>query len=281
MGNITTFIELIYPIILGLILIAIQFFFHSQPNQPAKFTLSIFGVINFERDIKNILLIRLLLAFGAISVLCIPSFRDYTVFFPTYYKMEVFFDNNGIKDALSGFSKKEIEELNIKNNWLNSKDDYLRYLNNELQTKFKIPFQFDLQKGDVYSIGETFFKVTKIKGWQKYKVDEAKGNLKHIIEKPKEKELSFESEFILLDTGTNYIDVSIIDIYFGYTKILKPEFKQIIKSSPTKSIYHHKVVAATKIRFFPVVDIGKTIYFIKEGSLNKLVPVAYAVYSPI
>jgi hypothetical protein len=177
MGNITTFIELIYPIILGLILIAIQFFFHSQPNQPAKFTLSIFGVINFERDIKNILLIRLLLAFGAISVLCIPSFRDYTVFFPTYYKMEVFFDNNGIKDALSGFSKKEIEELNIKNNWLNSKDDYLRYLNNELQTKFKIPFQFDLQKGDVYSIGETFFKVTKIKGWQKYKVDEAKGGL--------------------------------------------------------------------------------------------------------
>jgi hypothetical protein len=43
--------------------------------------------------------------------------------------------------------------------------------------------------------------------------------------------------------------------------------------------FDHDIVAATKVRIWPCVDIGKTVYLIK-GSESGYVPIGYAIYIP-
>ncbi len=281
MDNVLVFIELIAPVFLGILLIIYQLFIHKSDPATIKLDLPIFGsIVKVENTVRNILLIRTLLILFSITLFSVPAFKDYSGFFPKHYKMEVFFDNTGTERALSNFTEKELSNLKIKENWRPYKMNYLRKLNKKVQGKFRVPFRFDDERGIVHSKGETIFEVKKIKGWQKYHIVNASGLLHHILEIPGEKKVTFDSEFDLLETDSNRIDVSIADIYLRFTKVLSPEFKQIIRLSPSEILYDHKLIAPVKVRFFPVIDVGKTVYLVEDKSTSEFIPIGYAIYTP-
>jgi len=193
--------------------------------------------------------------------------------------MEVFFDNEGLEKSLNQFTEQELIDLRVKNNWHQDKREYFTTLNKELE-KRGYSFRFDENNGTFYGKGETYFEVKKVNEWQKYIIEKAEGSLIYTLETPEEKIETLVSNFQLLETESNHIKGSLSDIYLHFTKILHPEFKQIVRLSPTEEFYHHNLVAATKIRFFPIVDIGRTIYLFREETENKLIPIGYAIYIP-
>ena len=272
-----TFVWLVAPIILGLVFLALQFSLRSVRDKPTKCHFSLFGLVTIEREIQNVAFLRVLMALLALACFLLPAFRDYTRLFPTNYKVEVFFDDEGVERTLAQFSPRELKKLGIASNWRPVKMKYLRTIDKKIEELTGIPFPFDGPRGAVHSVGEAYFKVRKIKGWQKYEIERAGGNLNHSFELPGKEPQHFFSRFELLPTDANQIEVSLADIYFRYTKILVPEFKQIVSLSPTEDFYLQKLVAVMKIRFFPVIDIGRTIYIAKvEGTQ---IPIGYALYT--
>lgn len=84
--------------------------------------------------------------------------------------MEVFFDDEGVDRALAQFSRVEVQNLKVNENWRAGKKEYLSLLNEELQKRVNSPFRFEGTRGAVHSKGEAYFEVKKVKGWgwQKY-----------------------------------------------------------------------------------------------------------------
>jgi hypothetical protein len=211
-----------------------------------------------------------------------PAFQDYTRFFPSDLYMEVFFDDAGINESLKDFSKKELDSLKIREDWKEGKKKYFKKINDHIYRLFGISDFFNVDGIYIYSSGETTFFVEKIKGWQKYFIKDAKGFLEHSLELPYKEKIKLKSSFILLNTHDNYIYVSLNEIYLKYTKIIKPQFKQIIHFTviDDKALYHHTLSAVTKLTLFPIINISHTIYLIGDDSSDKMIPIGYAIYRP-
>ncbi|MGB7290550.1 MAG: hypothetical protein WBD99_00050 [Thermodesulfobacteriota bacterium] len=275
-----TFLELTLPFIIGIFALILMFFFSKEGQSNITFT---FFNLNYQLPVKSVFAIRFTLLIIAFVLFSVPAFQDYTTFFPSHYEMEVFFDDDGIEKSLKEFSASEIESFNISKNWKYEKMQYFRKLNEDVFKTLGINNFFDLRGGYIYSIGETKVFIEKTKGWQRYYIREASGFLTHYLEKPNEQKRQFNSRFILLSTPDNFIDVTLSDIYFRHTKILRPQFKQMASLTPTgeKILYHHSLITITKVRFFPIIKINNTVYFIRGKDAFHLIPIGYAVYRPI
>jgi len=58
------------------------------------------------------------------------------------------------------------------------------------------------------------------------------------------------------------------------------KYKQIIWLSPTSALPHHSLLSITKIRYFPLADIGMTLYMYIDNDSTFMVPIGYANYCP-
>lgn len=278
MGDAINFFELISPIIIAIVLVLLQFFINDQEKK-LKIELSFLNTVSIEKNISSTLMVRSVLLILTVFSLSVPAFRDYTKYFPTHLSMDVFFDNSGLKDSLSQFTSQELTSLGVRQNWINDKREYLERLNADVKAETKHAETFIIDDQYIQSKGNTVFRVNKIKGWQKYHINEAQGLLNYTFQEPKKSPVGIDAEFILLNKKSNYIDVNLSDIYIKFTKIIKPEFKQLAVYNATKKVFNHDLIAVTKIRFFPIVNIGHTIYFIRMED-DSLVPVAYCIYQP-
>ncbi len=278
-----SFVELVMPVVLSLVLIATVFFIRLPG--PSKIVANLLGLFRLEVPVKRAFVVRLILLLSALVLLCVPAFRDYSEFFPADYDIEVFFDDEGINKTLIDYTRKELASIHIAPDWVQRKQDHLRKLNQIVARKVGISEFFQLSGDYVHSKGQNRFVVEKVKGvWQEYRIKEGHGELRHFVEDPK-RHRQFRSKFELLSTSDNYIHVSLTDLYLRYTKILRPQFKQftVVSTSPAGEdvllFYPQSIVAITKVRFFPVPSIGNTVYCIQAEGLDslKLVPIGYAV----
>jgi hypothetical protein len=269
---------------LGIIFLISIFFFKKDGEGKAVFNVICF---NFEIPIKRTFIFRCLVVVLALLSFAYPAFRDYSQFFPTTYQMEAFFDDDGISKSLARFSQEEVTSLGILTDWPEKKRQYFKRINEIVTQQLGIPGFFSSKSEYIYSKGETKFVVEKVQGtWQQYYIKEAWGDLAHFVEQPGRKPATFKSKFKLLRSGGDHISVSIADIYLHFSKILKPQFQQyaVLAATPKSEriLYDHCLYAVTKIRFFPVNDIGNTIYCINIGTSQnqRLVPIGYCVYIP-
>ncbi len=276
-----TFIELIYPFLISVGLIGLMPFVKLDQRHNAILSVPLLRV-NFTLPIHSLLIVRILLGIIALFSLMLPAFKDYSSFFPTHYDMVAFFDNEGIEKALEDYTQDELKTLNIAEDWRQQKAKYLRRLTADISKNIGIDDFFNQGEDNVHSSGHTNFVVEKVEGWQTYNIREAVGELEHRLELPMKEDQKFYSGFELLNTPDNFIRASLSDIYFHWTKILKPHFKQIAKLNSTgnKILYHHNLIACIKIRFFPIATIGNTIYFVRHDQENTWIPIGYAMYKP-
>jgi len=274
-------LRVLWPVILGLLIFLLQFCVSRSTELDIDFRLPFLKSLGFKMRGVRVIFVRILLAVATIICFIIPAFRDYSKLFPENFKMVVFYDDEGIKEALSEFTEDELNALRVKTDWDAEKAEYFSFLNKETK-KFDILFLFDVDNNIVHGEGRTHFKVTRVKNsWQEYQIDKStKGTLEHMYEAPGEKQRKLISEFQLLESDANRIKPTLADLYLKYTIILTPRFKQKVNISPMQEVYHHYLIAATKIRFFPIIRIGKTIYLLCRDGSKEVIPIGYAIYSP-
>jgi hypothetical protein len=276
-----TLIDIIYPFILAGFVLTLQCFIKKAENDLTKFQFSVFGIVTFESALRKLWVVRTFLLLIAFGLFGLSAFRDYSTFFPSHMQMEVFFDDEGINNALNQFSEGDLTNLNISPTWQTEKADYIASLNRVLEG-MNHPFRFDSRRNAVRTKGDNYVEVKKVEswGWQEYRIEDGRGSVTHIYEVPGQSPQTISSTFELLETDANSLDLSLADIYLRWTKIIKPEYKQIFRKTQSDVFYSHNLISLTKIRFFPFVDIGKSVYLARQPNGNKYIPIGYAIYHP-
>lgn len=285
------FISLTWPFILGIILLSSLFFLpkdhrlqEAQTGKEATTQISgdLLGLLSFKWLVKRKFITRIIIIIIALSLFAKPAFVDYSAYFPSSYFMDVYFDNEGILQALNDFTKEEIESMNISKDWKNKKDNYFQKINNYLLNIAKIKNFFDPSGKYIHSNGECTLISEKVKGWQQYYIVKSYGFLDHCVEIPNECMKKIKSEFFLADTKDNYINLTLSDIYLKYTKIIRPQYNQKISTmvGDQNRTYNHSLINVNKLTFLPIIKISKTIYFIDDDDGIHLVPIGYAIYRP-
>lgn len=174
-----------------------------------------------------------------------------------------------------------MRNVNLVSNWQNEKAEYITSLNRVLEG-IKHPFRFDSHKTAVRTKGENYVEVKKIEswGWQEYRIENGRGSVIHTYEVPGRSAETISSEFQLLESDSNYLKLSSGDIYWRWTKVITPEYKQVFRKSQTDIFYSHNLISLTKVRFFPYIDIGKSVYLARQPAGDKYIPIGYAIYYP-
>ncbi|WP_342723908.1 hypothetical protein AAFG07_33170 [Bradyrhizobium sp. B097] len=229
---------------------------------------------DFHRGIIRLLAFVLVLAFGSV-----PAFRDYSHFFPDLMKVNVFFDDSGTEQAIEGMSSIDVAKLNLAPDWKQRKKEYFDKINRELQAS-GIEFKFVDAPGQTSAVGELRFRTQAIDKWgaQLYRIIEASGSLTHVSQSPGAEEHRIFSEFALTDSDSNLIRGTVHDVYWRHGILIMPRFKQLYRVSPSREIYHHSLIAATRVDVFPYINISKTVYLVSSQD-GRNIPVGYGYYS--
>jgi hypothetical protein len=239
--------------------------------------ISFFDFISIEHGLHKGI-IRMFAFVMSLVLLAIPAFRDYSRFFPESLKLTVFFDAPGIERVIKTLSQEDLAKLSLALDWQERRKAYLAKINVELE-EVGIPFRFRDEPGRTSATGELKFRTQSIDRWgaQSYRIIEAKGSLLHTTQSFGEDPYRLFSEFELVNTEANIIEASFSDVYWSHGILIMPMFKQLYRVSPSREIYHHALIAATRIDIFPYINIGNTLYLLPGNGSN--VPIAYATHS--
>lgn len=235
-----------------------------------------FGFINLTIPfVKSLWLIRFVLIITIIGCILYPLFRDYTPYFPKNYKLTVSYSNNDIQNALSELSQEEMKKFKIKKVWLKEKEkiwetivtDITDKMNENISTKHVSMTAVD---------GHTYFSIKKT-GFLRYDLEDSYGNLDHQLQLPSAKPIKVFTRFEL--AKRERFDVTFNDIFFRRGIIVAGKFKQYLYSI-NELMYLFDILAITKVKFLPVICIGKTIYLYKNKQ-EQMIPIGMAINLPI
>jgi hypothetical protein len=277
-----TALYLAYPILVAGLAVVVAF--TLSPDGTTKLQFDLFKPFVFERDIANDSISRAIFLGAAAGFAAIPAFRNYSSFYPTLLGMSVFFDEKGIEKALAQFTQLELGELSVDRNWREGQRQFIHYLNTVMED-YGLDV-FGPINPHTHGLGEIVFRVKSIAGWQKYQVTEARGHVRTHLTKKSGEHVILELIVELKPTQDDLFSGRLREIYFQFTKVIRPVFSLYLHAGPISREHVGDLVAVTKIRFFPVVDVGRTVYMLVHsredqiGSLQGLVPVAYAIYDP-
>jgi hypothetical protein len=278
MTEIWQLLNMIWPILAGVALIAFCFFSRNMLDRAITFQLPLFNIVLLSRQL-TVWLIRLLLFACGIALMVFPIFRDYSTFFPQRIKIEVYFDDGGLSSTLVALTPNTIKALDMSDDWRGAKEAYFAALNADLK-KENIPFQFPPDMSTVHGIGRGAIKFRKISwGIQEYRVERANGNITLTVLLPGSSTRSqLETAYDLLDTNSNFVTVSLRQMYWDHEIVVQPVFQQIIALSQGKKLFHHTLTGVTRISILPP-KYQPTIYFAR-GQDGKSFPIGYAIYEP-
>lgn len=267
---------LVWPILLAIVIIILMFLPTKTLGLLGAPRISILDFVIFERFIP-IAFYRIVFFVIALILILLPSFRDYSSFFPRKFKMDVFYDDLGVAETIESLSESERRSLRLAEDWSKRKLAYFSQINSELAAS-EVPFQFSTKYGITSSIGETTFEVKMVDlGIQTYQIDEAQGSLRHSTIMDDNTVRTIFSEFQLLSTASRFVRVRLEDIYSFHSAIIRPEFRQVFRVSPAKELFHHSLTVATRVYLLPP-DIGRSLYLIRSDD-GLSFPIGYAVYS--
>ena len=216
----------------------------------------------------------------ALSLISLYTVYDYGTLFPQRLQMEVFYDDAGVVRTLREVcDPDDLQALGLAKNYGDLRKRYFEMLDAEAKTILHGSQFFSVQEGGVHSNGQTSFIVKKIDLWQRYYIQESKGELAHTLDVPNYPRRQFYTLFEKLPTSDDYLTPSLRQLFVERKVILKPQFKELLAetlASPGVA-FNVGVVGLTRLSVFPWPRVSPTVYcarFEKEG----LVPIAYAMY---
>lgn len=278
--DLSQFLSLSWPFILGWFLLFLHFCAPQIANLEPILNIKAFFV-DWPIPISTVFAVRIVITVLSVISFAYPAFRNYSDLFPDFFSMKVFFDDKGISKAIEQFDDRDLARFNLVENWTPEKKKYFEIIESKLKNNH-IPgpsgFRFSDPSYNVFSSGNTEFKVRKVAGFQKYRIVSAGGSVEHCCEKAGEVTYKASSEFELMSSSQNLISIKLWDMYLptGWTHTLSPKFKQIFKNSEGERCWDHTLIAITKIRYFPVPSIGKTLYLYQPDLLDpNVVPICY------
>lgn len=275
------FLDLAWPFIAGWFFLALHFYAKQIAKLRIVLNINVF-LANLSITISSVLTVRIIITVLSGISFVYPAFRNYSNLFPDSFPMEVFFDNEGISKTIEQFDDHDLARFNLVEDWRQEKKKYFETIELKLKNN-DIPgcndFSFSDPSYNVFSTGNTEFKVKKAAGFQKYRIVSAGGNIEHRSEKAGEPTCKVFSEFTLMSSPENIISIKLWDMYLptGWTYTLSPKFKQIFKNGEGEVRWDHTLIAITKVRYFPVPSIGRTLYLYQPDSSHPkdVVPIGY------
>lgn len=271
-------LSLYWPIVAAFVCCLLFLFPQTIFERTGLVKISLLDMFSIEHDFHKGI-VRVLALFLTVLFAVIPAFRDYSRFFPDLLKVSVFLDDYGIEKTIQSLTDDDISKLNLTSDWRQKKREYYTNINNELQ-ELGIPFRFGDAPGQTSATGELRFRTQPIEKWgaQLYRISEARGSLVHVSQSPGTEEYRIVSEFDLTNSDFNLIRGSLADVYWNHGILIMPVFKQLYRISPSREIYHHSLIAATRIEIFPYININKTVYLVPSPD-GRNIPIAYGNYS--
>jgi hypothetical protein len=268
-------VKLYGPLVVSVVFLVASFF---VPGSEAMTMIELQPMELFAVDlpIPTPVLVRGMLLVASIGALSCFAIYDYAAFFPRYLRMEVFFDDDGIRRSIATL------KLNaVQNNWLvgeysKQRSHYFDAVDTKIES-LGYARTFSLaDRHTIHSNGHTWFVVEPVVGWQRYRVVEAKGELQHVLEVPGSPAAQLLTFFEKVPTGEDYFTVSWTH---PFRILLKPRFKQMlaIDRESTRSTFQFIIVGLTLAQIFPWPGFSNTVYCADFEGVG-LVPIAYAVY---
>jgi hypothetical protein len=226
--------------------------------------------------IRNALLLRLLLGAGSLACLSTYLFYDYARFFPTFFKMEVFFDPAGLDASIVALHVLPGDAVTLVDNFAAHRQRYFSVVDGVVASLGRVPTFFAVNDGSIHSLGHTSFVVEKVAGWQRYHLAEARGELQHTLEHAGSPQSHLLSFFEKIPSRDDYFSLS---HRHPFRMILRSQFKQMLATDRDgpRSTFRFVVVGLTRVSIWPWPTFSNTVYCADFESVG-LVPVAYAVY---
>jgi len=278
------FLWLSWPFIMGWVLLSLHIWAGQISELHPALMIKTSFLADFDLPIPTVSAVRIIITLLSGLFFAYPAFRDYSSIFPQNLRMEIFFDDAGISETMNQFSEGELP-IRIAKNWSAEKNNYFETFESKLRVASNdIPapkeFTFRDPSCHVFTKGSTSFVVNKAEGFQRYKIVSSRGIVVHCCEKEGVAAYDFSSEFELLDTSSNWITVPLWNIYLpsGWTYILSPSYKQIYRNNNGERVWDHTLLCVTKIRYFPVPSIGRSLCLYRPDPLSSYMPIGYTVY---
>ena len=276
---IATFFALYLPLILALVSLLCLLRLNKR-DSPSVLTLQPFGIFGISFPVNSMILARVIIALAALGFPVLYAFYDFSVFFPKHLLMQVFYDAPGLNRVLhESFTPAELSELGVSESYATHRREYFDLLDKEGRSVLGNQHFFSVTDGDVHSSGETSFVVSKIDGWQRYYIQESKGELIHVLEMPHRPTQQFYTLFEKMPTANDYIDPSATDLTVHRRAILRPKFKQLLAENRTSkgTVFNVALTGLTRVTIFPWPKFSPTVYC-ADLPEHGMVPFAYAIY---
>jgi hypothetical protein len=249
------------------------------------------GVLGFkiplETWFKNGQLVQIGGIFAALGCVAYALTIDFSHYFPSRLRMDVYFDKKGLSRTLRTFSKSELSEIAPPSDWETKIEQYDASVLEGLRLLWSArgaedaPPAADIRRDSVHAQGETKLCVIR-SGWLLYKISEGSGLLQIGLDVRNRNTFRFRSEFHLRESADNYIRPNPFHLLRSPTVVLRPEFKQVfqIERGGPDAPFDHLVIGLTKLRLLPTPSFTDTIY-LWRGPDDETIPVAYAIYSSL
>lgn len=234
--------------------------------------------------LRKVLILRLSLLGLATAFLGLAVGTDFSRFFPDRLRMDVFYDEEGIKDSLAAFSQDELGAVGVDPEWRTAQ---LEYYNEVAKSIAALGQEVNGSGKDMVAVlreasharGETTFKLERV-GPFSYVIVESRGHLDHVVDMAGRKEVRFRTSFELRESPYNHVRPGWRQLFLRHEIVVRPEFRQVLAPegySGEQVPIHHVVIGMTKVQLLLIPEFGNTVYLWKRP-LGGAVPVAYAVY---
>lgn len=222
-----------------------------------------------------------------ILVLLIQLLRDYGKFIPKSWSVRVYFDEEGLESMVRSYSDEERKKLRIPDDWQKHSIKFINHMNGQLE-KYDAPKIAKFGPNTV-GIGNFEYQYHKVPGRQRYHLEDGKGFIKFEFDS-REGTTTLLVEFIQKQRGADWVEPSIADLLYRFNTVVAPTFSHIVTLvHPTDRHRLAEIKAPTRIRFFPSVDVGRTLYLtdirelrstmsgIPENMIEYMIPYGYGV----
>ncbi len=271
-----SFLRLVGPFVMSIVLmVSAGAMLVSGTEMEIQFNIPIV-FIDVAYPIKNPALPMTLLGLGCLAW---PAFRNYAGYYPTHLTLQIHFDLEGLERTIETISEAESKELNltIDKDWKDYQQYYLDYLNHLIQQR-RLP-SFVRFSGTTCGNGEVTFRVVRVGWFQTYRIEKSsRGNARFMFrnhDRQRRRTMELEVQLALAPedpSGGDRIHGTLKDIYTpsGWTKVIRPTFCQYVQIAPGRRLDMEDMplVCVTKLRFFPLIGIGNTIYLVEKARLG-------------
>lgn len=273
--------SLYIPLLVSIVFISLALMIRRSEEQ-SVLTFSIIGFDLMQVGIPTpaVPLLRLGLVALATITLTTYAFRDFSSFFPELLRMDVFFDDQGLTEAVQIFSESEREMFGIIEDYEPYRKEYYTRLNNRINEVVGIEDFFTETNQNIHSFGETIFTFDKIVGLHQYHINEVRGRLVHVKEQAYSQPITFVSYFEKIDSKYDRVEPTLVDVFVRGQVVIRPRFKQTVANlmgNETTVSFDHELHGITKVYSYPYPHYSWTLYCWVLEDVG-LIPIGYAIY---